>query len=125
MDVFDALPNAIISGVWFLGVLEHDTEVGTKFTVAKALDVIVDEISIAEREMNPNPDELNSSTLVYVKPSQLPTLNTNALVAGYLLFNSEDGIYYTIENAALGKNQETGTVEHVEFLIKQQEIAND
>lgn len=125
MDVFNAFPNAIVSDVWQLGTLTHDTDTGNNFALVSALDVIVDEISIAEREMNPNPDELNSSTLLYVKPSQLPTLNPNALVTDYLIYNSEDDLYFTIENAGIGKNQETGEVEHVEFLIKQTETAND
>lgn len=124
MDVFNAFPNAIVSGVWQIGTLEHDTDVGTNFAKLNDLDVIVDEIAIAEREMSPNPDELVSDTLLYAQPSQLPTLNASALVAGVMLYNSEQDLYYTIENVGIGKNQETREIEHVELLIKPTEVAD-
>lgn len=124
VDVFSAFPNAIVSGVWQLGQLVHDTDTGTNFTALGALDVIVDEADVAERGMNPNPDELVSDTLIYVKPDQLPTLNAEALVAGYLLKNGSEETYYAIKTAGIGKNQETGEIEHVELLIEPLEIAN-
>lgn len=123
MDVFSAFPNAIVSGVWQLGTIGQDTEVGIGFNKLADLDVIVDEIAIAELGMNPSPDELVSDTLLYVRPEQLPTLNASALVAGIMLYNSEQDLYYTIENAGVGKNQETGEIEHVELLIKPTETS--
>lgn len=125
MDVFSAFSNAIVYGVWQLGTLDQDTEVGMSFNKLTDLDVIVDEIAIAERGMNPNPDELVSDTLLYVRPEQLPTLNASALVAGIMLYNSEQDLYYTIENAGIGKNQETGEIEHIELLIRPTETSAD
>ena len=43
ISIFDAFPNAIISGVWEIGTCQHGTLVGNTFTKIADLNVIVDE----------------------------------------------------------------------------------
>jgi len=120
-SIFDAFPSAIISGVWQLGSFQHGTLVGNVFNKVGDLDVIVDEGSSSS--INNIPEVLNSDLLIYVKPEQLPTLRTNTLVAGYMLYNTTENAYYEIIDAGIGKNQHTGNIEHVELKVVQTEVA--
>ena len=124
MDVFEAFPNAIVSGVWQIAAYQRGTLVGTQFDVDNAvnLDVIVDEANASDIAAAPNAEPLDADLLIYAKPSQLPTTNTRALVSGYLLYDSEHGDYFAIIDAGAGKNQENGQLEHIELLVKQTEI---
>lgn len=121
ISIFDAFPSAIVSGVWQLGSFQHGSLVGNVWNKVGDLDVIIDEGSSSS--VNNTPEILNSDLLVYVKPEQLPTLRTNTLVAGYMLYNADEGCYYEIIDAGIGKNQHTGNIEHVELKVVQTEVA--
>lgn len=123
MDVFNAFPNGIVSGVWELGEVERATEIGTIFTGIAICDVIVDEGTYERSGRTPDPDYQDSHTLLYARPGDMPTLNTAALAAGYYWHNKTSDQYFAVLEASLGKNQETGVVEHVEFLLKPTDIA--
>lgn len=118
--VFDAFPNVVVSDVWQLGVASKSTITGAKFEFLNYLDVVVDEVAETRTaKYDGVVAQIESDTLLYVKPDQLPTLNMNAYQSDYLLYNSDEGEYYAIIKAAVGKNQENGTVEHVEFEVRQ------
>lgn len=122
LSVFSAFSNAIIYGVWQIGTCQHGTVVGNVFNKEKDLDVILDEG--ASSSINTRPEGLRSDLLVYVKPSQLPTLRTNKLVSSYMLYDSANDDYYQIIDAGVGKNQHTGEIEHVELQVVQTEVAD-
>lgn len=123
MDVFEAFPNAIVSGVWQIAPYQRGSLVGAVFDAegASNLDVIVDEGNSSTIDSGPNAEPLDADLLIYAKPAQLPTTNTRALASGYLLYDSENGDYFAIVDASVGKNQETGEIEHIELLVKQTE----
>lgn len=125
MDVFEAFPNAIITDRWELGQLQSGTIHGKEFSNAIACDVIVDEGAYATPDRSPEVEYQESDTLVYAKPEQMPTLYTAQLTNAYLWHDTETDIYYEIREASLGKNQETGEVEHVEFLIRPTMVASN
>lgn len=118
MDVFSCFPNAIIAGVWELGQVERGTMRGKVFSNPISCDVIVDESTYAMTDRSPNAEYEDSDTLLYAKPSQLPTVNTSMLAAGYIWHNKEANQFYEIREANIGKNQDTGTIEHIEFLLR-------
>lgn len=131
ISIFDAFPNAIISGVWQIGTCKHGTVVGNQFNSLNNVDVIIDEgyNSI----INTTPETIGSDLLVYVKPCQMPKevnnlMMTNqvvvALVANYMLYNSANDTYYMIVDAGVGKNQHTGNIEHLELKLRETEIAD-
>lgn len=125
MDVFNAFPSAVISGVWEIGQIARATEVGDIYTTANSLDVIVEEASDGRTHETPDADYLTTDTLIYAKPSQLPTTNPAALIGDYLLKNTETGQFYTIIGADLGKNQENNQLEHTELWIRATEAIED
>lgn len=118
MDVFEAFDNAIVSGRWELGQLMTGTMVGKEFSNTVFCDVIVDEGSYARPDRSPEVEYQESETLIYARPEQMPTLSTSELTNGYMWHDAETDTFYEIRQASLGKNQETGEVEHVEFLIR-------
>lgn len=122
ISIFKAFANAIISGVWQIGTSKRGSVVGTTFTKVADLDVVIDEGSSAD--ISTTPEELKSDLLVYVKPEQMPTIRTNKLVSGYLLYDSSEGDYYEIIDAGVGKNQHTGEIEHLELKVVQTEISD-
>lgn len=124
MDVFNAFPDAIITGVWQIAAHQRGTLVGNVFDAENAvdLDVIVDEANQSDINIAPGAQSLEADLLLYVRPEQLPTVNTRALVAGYLLHDSTHGDYFAIVHAGVGKNQQTGQVEHIELLVRQTEV---
>lgn len=119
LSIFKAFDFAIISGVWQLGTCQHGSVVGNVFIKVADLDVVVDEGNASA--ISNTPETISSDLLVYAKPEQLPTLNTNKLVSDYMLYDSENGFYYTIVDAGVGKNQHTGTIEHIELKVIQTE----
>lgn len=125
MDVFEAFPRAIVSGVWQISAYQRGSVVGAVFDTENAseLDVIVDEGNASTVDSAPSAEPLDADLLLYVKPAQLPTTNTRALTAGYLLHDSKNDDYFAIIDASVGKNQETGEVEHIELLLKQTEVS--
>lgn len=122
LSIFNAFSNAIIYGVWQIGTCQHGTVVGNVFQKEKDLDVILDEGSSSA--IDTTPESLKSDLLVYVKPSQLPTLRTNKLVSSFMLYDSANDDFYQIIDAGIGKNQHTGQIEHVELRVVQTEVAD-
>lgn len=124
MDVFEAFPNGIIHNTWELGEIQRATEIGNVFESIALCDVIVEEGTYDRSGQTPNADYQDSNILLYAHPTDMPTLNTAALSAGYYWHNTLTDQYYAIREASLGTNQELGTVEHIEFLLKSTEVAN-
>lgn len=125
MDVFEAFPEAIIGGEWQLGEVKRATVRGKKFSNPTTLEVIVDEGTYAVTDRSPSAEYESSDTLIYARASDLPTLDTAKLAANYLWYNLKTNGYFDIREANLGKNQDTGTVEHVEFLIRPTEALDE
>lgn len=123
LSIFDAFPNAIIYNVWQIGTCQHGTLIGNVFNKVSDIDVVIDEGN--NSSVNTTIETLKSDMLIYCKPSQLPTLSTNTLVSGYMLYNSNDDCYYEIIDAGVGKNQHTGNIEHVELKVVQTEVTTD
>lgn len=121
-SIFDAFPNAIISGKWEIGKCQHGTVVGNQFNKISDIDVVIDEGSSSS--VNNIPEALKSDLLVYVMPQQMPTYRTNALVSDYMLHNKCDDSYYEIIDAGIGKNQHTGAIEHFELKLLQTEVVD-
>ena len=121
MDVFSAFPNAIIYGVWQISQYQEGSLVGSVWDADSAsdLDVIIDEGDNTNVNAGSNPQALDADLLLYVKPSQLPTLNPRALASGYLVYDSENDDYFAIIRADIGKNQDAGDIEHVELFLRQ------
>ena len=122
-SIFEAFPNAIITGLWEIGLCQHGTVVGNQYKKIADLDVIIDEGN--NSSINTIPEGLASDMLVYVYPCQMPTLDTSALVSGYMLHNNRENKYYEIRDAGLGKNQHTGNIEHLELKVVQTEVVDD
>lgn len=120
MDVFSAFPNAI-TNEWELGQVQRATEVGDIFSSIGALSVIADEGSSASIHQSPNADDLSSDTMLFVQPLELPTTNPAELMASYIWYNNAEGQFYEIIDVGVGKNQETGAVEHIEMKLRQTE----
>lgn len=118
MDVFNAFPNAVVKNTWQLCQIQRGTEIGNIVTAINFCDVIVDEENTAYTEQSPVADGIQTNTLLFVRPEQLPTMNINELLASYCWQNADYGQYYAIENVGVGKNQHTGSIEHVEFIIR-------
>lgn len=125
MDVFEAFPNAIITNQWELVEVEKGTEIGTEVISSKLCDVIIDEGSYASPNRTPSADYEESNILLYARSTDMPTLSTPSLHNGYMWHDTVNDYYYAIEEASLGKNQETGVAEHVEFILRQTEVTDD
>lgn len=119
LSIFKAFDFAIISDVWQIGTCQHGSVIGNVFDKKADIDVIIDEENSSV--ITSNPETINAGLLVYARPEQMPTLNTNELVSNYMLYDSENGYYYTIINAGIGKNQHNGTIEHIELVLTQTE----
>lgn len=124
MDVFSAFPNAVVSDQWELVEVERGTDIGDVVSNPVACDVIIDEGTYVDAHRSPDADGESSDILIYAKPEQMPTLVTAKLTNGYLWHDKLNDYYYEIREASQGKNQETGVVEHVEFLVKQTLVAS-
>lgn len=118
--VFDAFPNAIERD-WQIGTMAYSTITGNELDAdtLQSIDVIIDEGSNSTPNNSPSYANLYSDTLLYVRPSQMPTTDTEALVAGYVVKNTTTGKIYAIIDAGIGKNQETGKIEHIELKIRE------
>lgn len=123
LSIFEAFSFAIISGVWQIGTYTRGGVVGNVFTKTNDLDVIIDEENAST--ITSNPENLTTGMLIYVKPEQMPTLNTNELVSDYMLYDSENDDYYAITFASVGKNQHKGTIEHIELTVVQTEALGE
>lgn len=125
MDVFEAFPKAIISGLWEIGTIARGTEIGKVFTPVAMCDVIVEEGVYDVTDRSPSAEYQDSDTLLYAMPGQMPTLDTAVLANGYVWHNTGNDLYYEIRECSQGKNQATGEVEHIEFLLRPTEVAED
>lgn len=123
MDIFEAFPNGIVSNQYELGEVQYGTELGTEFSSATLCDVVVDEGTYATTGRAPEVPYNTSDILLYAKPQQMPTIVTAKLTNGHMWHDKINDLYYEIREASLGKNQETGVVEHVEFLLRPTEVA--
>ena len=117
--VFNAFPNAIITDRFSIGELQRGTVTGNVYTEYGVLDVIVDEAQSSTIDRSPNAETITADMLIYAIPDQLPTTNPRALASSYMIYDSENDDYFQIIDASLGKNQETGVLEHVQLLVKQ------
>lgn len=117
MTVFDAFPNAIEQG-WQIAQVTYSSITGNTVTTGEDIDVIIDEGSSSDANQAANAAGLYADTLVYTKPDQMPTTDTNALVAGYVLIDPNERTWEIID-AGQGKNQDNGQIEHIELKIRQ------
>ena len=117
MTVFDAFPNAIEQG-WQIAQVTYSSITGNAVTTGEDIDVIIDEGSSSDANQAPNAAGLYADTLIYAKPDQMPTTDTSALVAGYVLIDPNERTWEIID-AGQGKNQENGQIEHIELKIRQ------
>lgn len=120
--VFNAFPNAVISGVWSIGTHQRGTVLGNTYTKYGDIDVIISEGQDASYGSAPNAEVITTDLLLYVKPSQLPTTNLRELAASAIV--TDGSAYFEIVNASAGKNQETGELEHIELAVRQTEIVD-
>lgn len=118
MTVFDAFPNAIvqlkIAQVAYSSITGNDIDLEN----AETIDAIIDEGSSSDANQAPNAAGLYADTLIYTKPSQLPTTDTSTLVSDYAIINENDRTWEIID-AGVGKNQDNGQIEHIELKIRQ------
>ena len=117
MTVFDAFPNAIEQG-WQIAQVTYSSITGNTVTNGTDIGVIIDEGSSSDANQAPNAAGLFADTLVYTKPDQMPTTDTSALVAGYVLIDPNERTWEIID-AGQGKNQDNGQIEHIELKIRQ------
>lgn len=123
--VFQAFPNAVESDIWQIGQMEFSTVTGNALDDDSLtyIDVIEDEANNSEPNNSPSYANTYSDTLLYVKPGQMPTTDTAELIASYVVKNTATDKLYAIIDAGIGKNQENGTIEHIELRIRQTEAA--
>ena len=124
LAVFDVFPEAVVKGKWEIGQVKRGTETGDVFTNATTVDVIEDEVFTSTANQSPNADGLQTQTLLYTRAIDLPTLDAANLVAGFLWHDTSHNSYFRISTAAIGKNQHTGEIEHVEFSLEPTEALN-
>lgn len=122
MDVFSAFPSSVVSGQYCIGKFQRGTVEGSRFTNYGELDVIIDEGDSSDIGKAPNSESLIADLLLYVKPSQLPTLNARALTTSYMILDMATNDYFAIISAGIGKNQQEGELEHIELLLRQTEV---
>lgn len=117
--VFDAFPNAIERD-WQISKMAYSTITGNELDAdsLRNIDVIIDEGSSSEPNASPSYANLYSDMLIYVRPDQMPTMNTAALVGDYVVKNTTTNTTYAIIDAGIGKNQETGKIEHIELKLR-------
>ena len=118
--VFDAFPNGIEKVVLMRAT--YSTITGNTAQIVSTIDAIIDEGSSADINASPNIAEMTDDWLAYVRPEQLPTLDSEELTASYAI--AMHGKTYAIKDASVGKNQETGKIEHIEFRLEQKAFAS-
>ena len=118
ITVFQAFPNAIET--WQIVPMAYSTITGNDLDEQNAqnIHVIIDEGSSSEANASPNAQAINSDTLLYTKPDEMPTTDTSALVADYAI-KAPNGKVFEIVDAGQGKNQDSGVLEHIELKIRQ------
>lgn len=122
--VFSAFPNAIVAGRYSIGRWQRGTLVGNVYEKYGDLDVILDEGQSSSISNAPSAETLTADLLMYVRPEQLPIDNVRALAASCMVYDTKTGDYFDIIDASVGKNQETGVIEHIQLLLRQTEAEN-
>lgn len=121
MTVFEAFPQAI--RYWDLCKIEHDTGIGDYLSdVETSVRVIIDEICNVAQASATQPAVAESKALVYAHPADLPSVKLGEYLQGYV-WRDEDGMLYSIDEAANGYDQESATLEHIEFTLTPTELA--
>lgn len=116
MTVFQAFPNALEE--WHIAKVSYSTIIGNHATEnSTAIHAIVDRADSTEPNRGTSAQIADSDTLLYCQPSELPTLDTSELVASYMVDDGKN--IYAIIDAGIGKNQQTGTIEHIELRVRQ------
>lgn len=115
MTVFEAFPEAIVTYNWL--AIKRGTEIGTTATLGAAVGLIETEADKGVLHNTPKADGVVADILVYVRPEDMPEKVPARLMAGYAL---QDDILqqYDIVEVGIGKNQETGKIEHYELSLK-------
>lgn len=122
-SVFEAFPKTIISNDWELGEVKNNTDVGKIFSSYGVKSVIVDEGALGNLNDSPSAESIESDTLIYAKPSEMPGLNISRYIASYYWHRISDDQYFEIIEVGVGKNQSRGVIEHIEFRIRPTEVA--
>ena len=115
MDVFHAFPQAVQTH-WKIGSGARSTVEGRVFSEYGNLTSIATMGRGGGLFNSPNVDTTNSAILLYVKPESLPTTDVAELIGGYIV-QSPTGLRFAIDDAAEGRNQETGVLEHIELAL--------
>ena len=121
LTVFEAFPNAIEREIWQIGSMAYSTITGNDLDENSLvyIDAIVDEGNSSEPNATPNAANIYSDMLLYIMPEQSPTLDTAELIASYVVKNTTTGKLYAIIDAGIGKNQDSGAIEHIELKLRQ------
>lgn len=121
LTVFEAFPNAIERNIWQIGQMAYSTITGNDLDADSLtyIDAIVDEGNSSEPNASPNAANTYSDMLLYIRPEQSPTLDTAELIASYVVKNTTTGKLYAIIDAGIGKNQDSGVIEHIELKLRQ------
>ena len=123
ITVFQAFPNAIEK--WQIVPMAYSTITGNALDEQNAQDIgiIVDEGNSSDANPAPNAQDATSDTLIYAKPSEMPTIDTSELVASYAI-EAPNGKVFEIVDAGLGKNQDNGVIEHIELKLRQTGVSD-
>lgn len=121
LTVFEAFPNAIEREIWQIGSMAYSTITGNDLDENSLayIDAIVDEGNNSEPNASPSAANAYSDMLLYIRPEQSPTLDTAELVASYVVKNTTTDKLYAIIDAGIGKNQDSGVIEHIELKLRQ------
>lgn len=121
LTVFEAFPNGIERNIWQIGQMSYSTITGNDLDADSLtyIDAIVDEGNSSEPNASPSAADIYSDMLLYIRPEQSPTLDTAELIASYVVKNTTTGKLYAIIDAGIGKNQDNGTIEHIELKLRQ------
>lgn len=115
MTVFEAFPNGLEA--WKIGTMAYSTISGNAAANWETINVIADEVQ-NQTKQTLNAPGIESDTLLYCKPAELPSTSIPTLISDYAV-KDPDGRIYSIIEAATGKNFETGELEHIELIVRQ------
>ena len=113
--------NGIEHEIWQIGQMAYSTITGNALDDDSLtfIDAIVDEANDSEPNASPNAAVTYTDTLLYVRPEQMPTIDTAELIASYAVKNTQTDKLYAIIDAGIGKNQDNGVIEHIELRLRQ------
>lgn len=121
LTVFEAFPNGIERNIWQIGQMAYSTITGNDLDADSLtyIDAIVDEGNSSEPNASPSTANAYSDMLLYIRPEQMPTIDTAELIASYAVKNTQTDKLYAIIDAGIGKNQDNGVIEHIELRLRQ------